>query len=217
MSELLRKITIILVVLAGMLPIYSQKYNFEDYVYPFGHRTFISQNSEGRATSFSQFSFASEYFDNYLIEEVYVGLVMMSEKNIYRYHTEENTVISDVQLRQNALTGSTNYQDKIVLFAFPNDGKPYMWSETDRGNKVSCKSEYVYISLQNERIKAIKITKVTTYTTDNVLHKVEEKSFWVNGFGRIITLGSWDGGKDVVVSKTDLDELLIESNFNLKE
>lgn len=217
MSELLRKITIILVVLAGMLPIYSQKYNFEDYVYPFGHRTFISQNSEGRATSFSQFSFASEYFDNYLIEEVYVGLGMMSEKNIYRYHTEENTVISDVQLRQNALTGSTNYQDKIVLFAFPNDGNPYMWSETDRGNKVSCKSEYVYISLQNERIKAIKITKVTTYTTDNVLHKVEEKSFWVNGFGRIITLGSWDGGKDVVVSKTDLDELLIESNFNLKE
>lgn len=126
-------------------------------------------------------------------------------------------MISDVQLRQNALTGSTNYQDKIVLFAFPNDSKPYMWSETDRGNKVSCKSEYVYISLQNERIKAIKITKVTTYTTDNVLHKVEEKSFWVNGFGRIITLGSWDGGKDVVVSKTDLDELLIESNFNLKE
>ena len=194
------------------------EYNFDDYVYPFGYRTFISQNSEGKTTSISQFSFASEYFDNYLIEEVYIGMGMMSAKTAYRYHIEDNTVISDVQLRQNAMTGSTKYQDKIVLFAFPNNDKPYTWSETDTGDKISGKSEYVYILLRNERKKAIKITKITTYTTDNVTHKYEEKSFWMEGFGRIITYGSWDGSDEIIVSKIDLfDELFMGANFHLKE
>ena len=218
MSKLLEKFAIVLMVMAWISSANAQKYNFVDFVYPYGFRTFISQNSEGKTTSLSQFSFASEYFDNYLIEEVYIGMGMMSGKTIYRYHTEGNTVISDVQLRQDKLTGSTKYQDKITLFAFPKDNEPYAWSETDRGNKVSCKSEYVYILLQNERTKAIKITKVTTFTTsDNVTHKVEEKSFWVEGFGRIITYGSWDGNEENIISKVDFDGLFVESNFNLKE
>lgn len=55
----------------------------------------------------SQLGFSSQYFDNYLVEEVYVGMGMMSSKITYRYRVEGNTVVSDVQLRQNAMTGST--------------------------------------------------------------------------------------------------------------
>ena len=202
----------------GLMLTTAQEYNFEEYVYPFGFRTYSSPDDNGNLSSVTQYSFESQAYDNYLVEEVYIGYGMMSAKTTYRYHTDENAVISDVQLRQNAMTGSTKYQDKIVLFAFPNNDKPYTWSETDRGDKISGKSEYVYILLRNERKKAIKITKITTYTTDNVTHKYEEKSFWMEGFGRIITYGSWDGSDEIIVSKIDLfDELFMGANFHLKE
>ena len=191
----------------------AQTYNFADYIYPFGYRTYISQNSEGRTTSVSQFSFLSESYDNYIGEEVYIAVGTVSAKNVYRYHTEKNTVVSDVQLRKNALTGTTKYQDKLILFAFPDKDKPYTWSEVDRGDKISGKSEYVYITIRNERKKAIKITK-TTYTTN---HKYEEKSYWVEGYGRIATFESMDGGKESVSSRTDSDELYYGTNFNPKE
>lgn len=105
----------------------AQKYNFEDYIYPFGCRTYASPDSKGNLSSVTQYSFESQAFDNYLIEEVYIGLGMMSAKTTYRYRTEENAVISDVQLRQNRLTGSTRYQDKLILFAFPEKDKPFKW------------------------------------------------------------------------------------------
>ena len=189
----------------GYMTTTAQEYNFEDYVYPFGCRTFSSQNTEGMATSMSQFSFASESFDNYLIEEVYVGMGIMSAKNIYRYYIENNAVISDVQLRQNALTGSTKYQDKITLFAFPNNDKPYTWTETDRGDKISGKSEYVYVMFNSQRTRAIKITKTITFiTNDNVKHKQIEKSFWIKGYGRVVTYYSIDGSEDRIQSIIEL-------------
>ncbi|MBQ7451756.1 MAG: hypothetical protein IJV60_04295, partial [Prevotella sp.] len=102
-----------------VMSVQAQKYNFEDYIYPFGCRTYDSPDSKGNLLSVTQYSFESQAFDNYLVEEVYIGLGIMSAKTTYRYHTEENAVISDVQLRQNRLTGSTKYQDKLILFAFP--------------------------------------------------------------------------------------------------
>lgn len=178
----------------------AQDYNFEDFLYPFGFRTFLSSDSGGKTTSMSQFSFTSQYFDNYLVEEVYVGMGMMSSKNTYRYRVEGNTVVSDVQLRQNAMTGSTKYQDKIVLFAFPTKDKPYTWSETDRGDKYQCTSEYVYINASiNHRmlfLKAIKITRDNSYIVGNKKHQIIETSYWVSNYGRIITYVDWDGTKN---------------------
>ena len=178
----------------------AQDYNFEDYFYPFGFRTFLSSDSGGKTTSMSQFSFTSQYFDNYLVEEVYVGMGMMSSKNTYRYRVEGNTVVSDVQLRQNAITGSTKFQDKIVLFAFPTKDKPYTWSETDRGDKYQCTSDYVYINASINHsmlfLKAIKITRDNSYIVRNKKHRIIETSYWVSNYGRIITYVDWDGTKN---------------------
>ncbi len=191
----------------GLTRTNAQEYNFDDYVYPFGYRTFISQNSEGKTTSISQFSFASEYFDNYIIEEVYIGMGMMSAKTAYRYHTEDNMVISDVQLRQNAMTGSTKYQDKIVLFAFPEKDKPFKWTETDRGDKYQCTSEYVYINASiNQKMsfmQAIKITRDNSYIVGNEKHRIIETSYWTSNCGRIITFVDLDGTKNTS-SKLDV-------------
>lgn len=205
MNKLSKIVAAILVVVA--LPTIAQENNLGEYVYPFGSRTFISLDSNGKSISVSQYSFASESFDNYLIEEVYVGLGIMSAKSIYRYYVEGNAVISDVQLRQNALTGSTRYEGKITIFALPYNDKPYTWSEFDRGDKISGKSEYVYVKIRNVQRKAVKITKDITYSVDNVPHKHQEKSYWVEGFGRIVTYYSTDGSEEYVSSRTDNDAL----------
>ncbi|MCR5423918.1 MAG: hypothetical protein K6E93_04040 [Bacteroidales bacterium] len=202
------KIIIATIMIAAAFPTHAQSYDFEEYIYPFGFRTYLSQDASGKTISLSQFSFSSQSFDNYIIEEVYVGLGMMSAKNTYRYRVEDNVVFSDVQLRQNALTGSTRYQDKIILFAFPQKDKPYTWTETDRGDNISGKSEYVFVNFQNQRIQAIKITKTSSYTTNKVKHKHIETSYWVYGYGRIVTYESIDG-EERISSRIDLDELFV--------
>lgn len=177
----------------------AQEYNFEDYVYPFGFRTYASPDGNGKLSSVTQYSFESQTYDNYLVEEVYVGYGMMSAKNTYRYHTEGNAVISDVQLRQNRLTGSTKYQDRLILFAFPENDKPFKWTETDRGDKYQCTSEYVYINASIDHkslfLKAVKITRDNSYVTGNEKHRIIETSYWVSDYGRIITYVDWDGTK----------------------
>jgi len=175
----------------------AANYDFEDYIYPFGFRTYASPDSKGNFSSVTQYSFESQAFDNYIVEEVYIGMGMMSAKTIYRYHTEGNTVISDVQLRQNRLTGTTRYQDKLTLFAFPKDDKPYKWTEIDRGDKYQCTSEYVYINVSiyhnSSFIKAVKITRDNSYVVGKEKHRVIEKSYWASGYGRLITQINWDG------------------------
>ena len=177
----------------------AQKYNFGDYIYPFGFRTYVSPDSKGKLSSVTQYSFECQAFDNYLVEEVYIRYGVMSSKTTYRYHTEENAVISDVQLRQNRLTGSTKYQDRLVLFAFPEKDKPFKWTETDRGDKYQCTSEYVYInaSINHESLflKSIKISRENSYIVGNETHKITETSYWVSNYGRIITFLDWDGTK----------------------
>lgn len=196
----MKKIILLTVSLFLAMSTKAQDFNFEDYFYPFGFRTYLLLDSGGKTTSMSQFRFTSQYYDNYLIEEIYVGMGMMSAKNTYRYRVEGNTVISDVQLRQNAITGSTKYQDKIVLFAFPTKDKPYTWSETDSGNKYQCSSEYVYINASIAHnslfVKAIKITRENSYTFENKRHRIIETSYWVRNYGRIITYIDWDGTKN---------------------
>jgi len=191
----------------------AQEYNFKDYVYPFGCRTFASPDSQGNLSSVTQYSFESQAYDNCLVEEVYVGYGMMSSKTTYRYYTEGNTVVSDVQLRQNRLTGSTRYQDKLILFAFPEKDKPFKWSETDRGDKYQCTSEYVYINASiNQRtlfIKAIKITRNNSYAVGKEKHSIIETSYWVSDYGRIITYVDWDGTKRAS-SKLDVLDFIQE-------
>jgi len=191
----------------------AQEDNFEDYVYPFGFRTFNSLNSEGKTICISQFSFTSQSYNNFLVEEVYIGLGQMSAKTSYRYHVDGNAVISDVQLRQNALTGSTKFQDKITLFAFPNNETPYTWAETKQGEKYNCKSEYVYInaSIDHNMLfrKAIKITRDNSYNIGNEKHRIIETSYWVRDFGRIITYEDWDGTKRAS-SKLDVLDFIQE-------
>lgn len=38
----------------------AQKYNFEDYVYPFGCRTYVSPDSKGNLSFVTQYSFESQ-------------------------------------------------------------------------------------------------------------------------------------------------------------
>ena len=182
-----------------VMSVQAQKYNFEDYIYPFGCRTYDSPDSKGNLLSVTQYSFESQAFDNYLVEEVYIGLGIMSAKTTYRYHTEENAVISDVQLRQNRLTGSTKYQDKLILFAFPEKDKPFKWTETDRGDKYQCTSEYVYINASIYHnslfLKSIKITRDNSYIVGKKKHRFIETSYWVSNYGRLITFVDWDGTK----------------------
>lgn len=177
----------------------AQKYNFGDYVYPFGCRTYASPDSEGNLSSVTQYSFESQAYGNYLVEEVYIGYGIISAKTTYRYHTEENAVISDVQLRQNRLTGSTRYQDRLILFAFPERNNSFKWTETDRGDKYQCTSEYVYINAsiyhKSLFLKSIKITRENSYIVGNEMHTIIETSYWVSNYGRIITYVDWDGTK----------------------
>ena len=190
-----------------VMSVQAQKYNFEDYVYPFGCRTYASPDSKGNLSSVTQYSFESQVYDNYLVEEVYIGYGIMSAKSTYRYRTEENAVISDVQLRQNRLTGSTKYQDRLILFAFPEKDKPFKWTETKRREKYQCTSEYVYINASIYRkslfLKSIKITRDNSYIVGNKKHRIIETSYWVSNYGRIITYVDWDGTKKAS-SKLDI-------------
>ncbi|GEM_PF-851561 len=196
-----------------VMSVQAQKYNFEDYIYPFGCRTYDSPDSKGNLLSVTQYSFESQAFDNYLVEEVYIGLGIMSAKTTYRYHTEENAVISDVQLRQNRLTGSTKYQDRLILFAFPVNNKPFKWSETDRGDKYQCTSEYVYINASVDHnslfLKSIKITRDNSYIVGKKMHRIKETSYWVSNYGRLITFVDWDGTKKAS-SKLDVLDYIQE-------
>ena len=190
---------LIVAILLLVMSTQAQNYNFGDYIYPFGYRTYASPDSEGNLSSVTQYSFESHAYDNYLVEETYIGYGIMSAKTTYRYHTKENAVISDVQLRQNRLTGSTRYQDRLVLFAFPEKDKSFMWTETDRGDKYQCSSEYVYINASINHnslfLKSIKITRENSYKVGNKMHRIIETSYWVSNCGRIITYVDLDGTK----------------------
>ena len=198
----------------------AQRCNFDDYIYPFGFRTYVSPDNNGKLLSVTQYSFESLTFDNYLVEEVYIGHGMMSAKSTYRYHTEENAVISDVQLRQNRLTGSTRYQDRLVLFAFPEKDNSFKWTETDRGDKYQCTSEYVYINASIDHnslfLKAIKITRDNSYIVENEKHRYIETSYWVSNYGRLITFVDWDGTKKVSSQLDVLDYIqeISEEEYN---
>lgn len=196
-----------------VMSVQAQKYNFEDYIYPFGCRTYASPDSKGNLLSVTQYSFESQAYDNYLVEEVYIGYGIMSTKSTYRYRIEGNTVISDVQLRQNGLTGTTRYQDRLTLFAFPVNNKPFKWSETDRGDKYQCTSEYVYINASVDHnslfLKSIKITRDNSYIVGKKMHRIKETSYWVSNYGRLITFVDWDGTKKAS-SKLDVLDYIQE-------
>ena len=211
---------LIVAIMLLVMPTQAQKYNFGDYIYPFGCRTYASPDSNGKLSSVTQYSFESHAYDNYLVEEVYIGYGMVSAKTTYRYHTENNAVISDVQLRQNRLTGSTRYQDRLILFAFPEKDKPFKWTETDRGDKYQCTSEYVYVnaSINHESLflKSIKITRKNSYVVGKKMHKTIETSYWVSNYGRIITYIDWDGTKKVSSALDILDYVqeISEEEYN---
>ena len=192
-----------------VMPTQAQNYNFEDYVYPFGCRTYASPDSKGNLLSVTQYSFESHF----LIMETYIGYGVLSAKATYRYYIEDNAVISDVQLRQDMITGSKHYQDRLILFAFPEKDKPFKWTETDRGDKYQCTSEYVYINASINHnslfLKSIKITRDNSYIVENEKHRVIETSYWVSNYGRLITFVDWDGTKKAS-SKLDVLDYIQE-------
>ena len=203
-----------------VMPTQAQNYNFEDYVYPFGCRTYASPDLKGNILSITQYSFESQTFDNFLIMETYIGYGVLSAKATYRYYIEDNAVISDVQLRQDMITGSKHYQDRLILFAFPEKDNSFKWTETDRGEKYQCTSEYVYIkaSIYHKTLylKSIKITRNTSYISKNKKHNVIETSYWVSNYGRIITYRDWDGMKGVSSQLDVLDYIqeISEEEYN---
>ncbi len=204
-AKFMKKLLSILIVMMSLSAICNaEEYNFEDYIYPFGSRTFSTLDANGKTISVSQYSFVSEYYDNYLVEEVYIGMGMQSATNYYRYRIVDNTVISDLQIKRNRLSGSTKYQDKRTLFAFPNKDKPYTWSETEQGEKIEGKSEYVYVLFQGVKTKAIKITENISFIVNNVKHKHLRKSYWIEGYGRVVTYYRIDGGKERIQSIAEM-------------
>lgn len=201
----MKKLLSILIVMMSLSAICNaEEYNFEDYIYPFGSRTFSTLDANGKTTSLSQYSFVSEYYDNYLVEEVYIGMGMQSATNYYRYRVDNNAVISDLQIKRNRLTGSTKYQDKRTLFAFPRKDKPYTWSETEQDQKIEGKSEYVNILFQGVKTEAIKITENITFIVDNVKHKHQRKSYWIEGYGRVVTYYRMEDGKERIQSIAEM-------------
>ena len=201
----MKKLLLILIGLMSLLATCKAgEYNFEDYIYPFGSRTFKTLDANGKAISMSEYSFVSEQYDNYLVEEVYIGMGMQSATNYYRYRVVNNTVISDLQIMRNRLTGSTKYQDKRTLFAFPYKDKPYTWSETEQGEKIEGKSEYVYVLFQGVKTEAIKITENITFVVNNVKHKHQRKSYWIEGYGRVVTYYRMEDGKDRIQSIAEM-------------
>ena len=203
-----------------VMSVQAQKYNFEDYIYPFGCRTYASPDSKGNLSSVTQYSFESQAYDNYLVEEVYIGHGIMSAKSTYRYRTVENAVVSDVQFRKNRLTGSTKYQDRLILFAFPEKDNPFKWTETDRGDKFQCTSEYVYINASINHnslfLKSIKITRNNSFIVENEKHRYIETSYWVSNYGRIITYVDWDSKKKASSKLDCLDYIqeISEEEYN---
>ncbi len=194
----MKRLTLVFaIILSYTIVCSASNLNFEDYIYPFGCRTYSSFDSKGNVSSMTQYSFESQNFDNYLVEEAYIGIGKMSAKNIYRYHIEGNAVISDFQILQNILTGTTRNQDRLTIFAFPKEDEPYNWTESYRGEKYQCTSEYVYLNASiyhNMSFwKAVKITRENTYLIGKKKHQVVETSYWISGYGRIITLVNWDG------------------------
>ena len=180
----------------------AQEYNFRDYFFPFGFRTYVNPlapESEGKIGSMSQYSFQSGWLGDFLIEETYIGVGIMSSKVIYNYKTDGNAVISTVQIRQNSLTGSRSCHDLLAIFAFPVKNVPFEWTETVNGEKFQCKSEYVYINASIDRNsffkKAVKITRDNSYVYKYKKHRIIETSYWVCNYGRVITFTDWDGTK----------------------
>jgi len=182
----------------------AEEYNFEDYIYPFGSRTFKTLDANGKTISVSEYSFVSEQYDNYLVEEVYIGMGMQSATNYYRYHVENNALISDLQVVRNRLTGSTQFQDKRTLFAFPNNDKPYTWSETEKDQKIEGKSEYVYVMFLGSKTEAVKITENITFVANKVKHKHQRKSYWIEGYGRVVTYYRMEDGKERIQSIAEM-------------
>lgn len=201
----MKKLLSILILMMSLLATCkAEEYNFDDYIYPFGSRTFKTLDANGKAISMSEYSFVSEQYDNYLVEEVYIGMGMQSATNYYRYRVINNTVISDLQIKQNRLTGSTKYQDKRTLFAFPEKDKPYTWSETEQGEKINGKSEYVFVMFMGSKTKAIKITENISFVVNNVKHKHHRKSYWIEGYGRVVTYYTMDDGKERIQSIAEM-------------
>lgn len=199
-------LSVIVTIILFAITCVASEYDFDNYIYPFGFRNFYSYDSSGKATSMSQFSFNSQSYDNFIVEEVYIGMGMKSATNLYRYRIEGNAVVSDLQVRNNALTGATQYQDKITIFAFPSEDKPYTWNETQQGEKVSGKSEYVYVGFRNNRTRAIKITENISYVSDKVRHQHQRISYWIKNYGRVITYYKMDNGARFVSSKMSEDK-----------
>lgn len=204
-TQFMKKLLSVLIVMMSLsATCNADEYNFEDYIYPFGCRTFNTLDANGKTISVSQYSFVSEQYDNYLVEEIYIGIGMQSATNYYRYHTENNALISDLQVKRNRLTGSTQYQDKRTLFAFPYKDKPYTWSETEQNQKIEGKSEFVYVMFQGVKTEAVKITENITFVVDKIKHKHQRKSYWIEGYGRVITYYTMEDGKERIQSIAEM-------------
>lgn len=202
----MKKSFLVIVMILFAISCAAREYDFENYIYPFGFRTFYSYDSSGKATSMSQYSFKSQSYDNFIVEEVYIGMGMKSATNLYRYRIEGNAVVSDVQVRNNALTGASQYQDKMTIFAFPNEDKPYTWTEIQQGEKVIGKSEYVYVNFRKNRTKSIKITENISYVVDKIKHQHQRTSYWIKNYGRVITYYKMDNGERFISSKISEDK-----------
>lgn len=200
---------IIVAMLSCTLLCKGEDYNFDDYIYPFGFRTYYSIDSMGNPLLKTQFSFESLAFENYLVEEVYLSSGVIAAQHCYRYHILENAVVSDVQLSKIVSCAQHRSQDRITIFVFPINDKPFKWTETKNGDKYQCTSEYVYINASiyhtSSFMQAIKISKEYSFVDNKgKKHTVIEKSYWVSGYGRLITLGIWDGEHETISSKLDI-------------
>lgn len=54
------------------------------------------------------------------------------------------------------------------------------------------------------KTKAIKITENISFVVNNVKHKHQRKSYWIEGYGRVVTYYTMDDGKERIQSIAEM-------------
>ena len=54
------------------------------------------------------------------------------------------------------------------------------------------------------KVKAVKITENITYIVNNVKHKHQRKSYWIEGYERVVTYYRMEDGKERIQSIAEM-------------
>ena len=131
-----------------------------------------------------------------ILKEAAYGLTKPATKiseTKYKFGVDyKNFAIVSTSQIYNSPIGRSAYNDQIILFILPEEGKRTEWSEVKSGDKYTCSAEFVYIKYKiNGKInysQAIKIYKSTPLDNGSI---VDEWSYWTSELSKLGTYGTW--------------------------